>query len=264
MQITDFLGDIGGDLLPGLGSILGAISGVLGGILGGGGGSTAQIQAALSTIGQQVVNGIQILGTALEGLIGIIGDFVKRIWDALKGLIGAIGTAIKDLQGILQWLRNLQDWLFRTFIGPILNVIQMVRSWLVLLRVLHVKFAVQLDQTLASIEGQIVGKFESVWTQVNQITSWAQLITNQTGALSSIPLVGGILQNLGVLQGYFGPGAQGTMDPAIQTQMQVDVSYFDSSAVNARMASWAGGKTPADWGAMQQNVQQQMTNINQA
>ena len=262
---AELIGVIGDSVIPGLGSILGAIGGLLGGILGGGGSSLPAVQAALSSIGQELTNGLQVIGSALELLFTtIIPQFLKRLWDALKDLAGLIAKAMGDLQKILQWIRAVHDYLFRNFIAPILQVIQMLRGYLVLLRLLHVKFAVQLDQTLAGIEAEIYGKFQLAFSQLNKLTSWAQLITNSTGVLSHDPLFGALTGNLAELRQLTGLNPAAPLNPAAAAQVSIDTGFFDTSAVDSRAVQWANGTTPSVLAVYQSNIRTQLSGIRAA
>lgn len=168
----------GGGLIPILGSIFNAI---LGGVDG-------NIQLAFDYTASWLNN-------LLHNLVGIL----KSIAGFFKNLAGAIGHLWKHyIQSAIQWiadhLKKLYDWLRRegkTLVAwakkikkwydehilkqqlRTLQTIQTIRRFLTILRLFHVKWAAQLDNSLADLQNRIEQSIAIVRGTLNQIiTRW--------------------------------------------------------------------------------------------
>jgi len=254
------IGDILGEVAPGLGPVAGIIAGIgsiLSGLFGGGGGSTSQLAQAVNQIATQVVNGLDLVGGALELLFGtIIPEFLKRLLDALRALASLLADALGKLAKIIQWLRDLHDWLFRRFIFPVLNAIGHIRQMLLLLRLLHVKWAQKLDATLADIEGKIALNFGRVWFYTLNLLSWAQLITGADGLFRGGVLWGSLARDLDALRSLTGAGVALPLTPEQQTAVDADAHFFDPDQVAARSALWHAGVIPPSIAAVAQSIRE--------
>jgi len=239
------------DLIP-------IIGGILSGILGGGGSSdVTKLATYVNQLGTEIVNGLDLVGGALELLFGtIIPEFLKRLLDALRALASLIADALGKLAKIIQWLRDLHDWLFRRFIFPVLNAIGHIRQMLLLLRLLHVKWAQKLDATLADIEGKIALNFGRVWFYTLNLLSWAQLITGADGLFRGGVLWGSLARDLDALRTLTGAGAAMPLTPDQQTAVDADAHFFDPDQVAARQALWHAGVIPPPIAAVAASIRE--------
>lgn len=93
----------------------------------------------------------------------IWSGFFKKIWQrALKYLQTAHRWLEAKLGPIVRWLqraRAMLDRYYRLYIKPILNMLQKIRQVLAVLRLLHVKWAAELDKKILQIERQISQSF---------------------------------------------------------------------------------------------------------
>lgn len=231
--------------IPVVGPILAGITGLLGALFGGGGGSIKQLNDAVKHVEQQVVSGLRTEGYALQLAFGpgIMG-FLTR----LRKMVSKLGTLVHDALGnlgsIIAYIRCVHDYLFNRFIGPILNAIQHVRQLLVIFRLFHFKFAAQLDATLANIEYKIASRFEFVWQKMNELLSWAQIISTPTGLFNPVILWGSLMRDIAILRGLTGTGPAAPLLPSDQASQALDRGLFSTGAVAGRTSTWSEGKLP--------------------
>jgi len=247
-----------GDVFSSIFGIIPIIGGILSGIFGGGGNSdVSKLATYVNQLGTQVVNGLDLVGGALELLFGtLIPEFLKRLLDALRALASLIADALGKLAKIIKWLRDLHDWLFRQFIFPVLNAIGHIRQMLLLLRLLHVKWAQKLDSTLADIEGKIVLNFGRLWFYTLNLISWAQLITGADGLFRGGVLWGSLARDIGALRSLTGAGAAMPLTPDQQTAVDADAHFFDPDQVAARLTLWHAGVIPPPLAAVAASIRE--------
>lgn len=126
------------------------------------------------------------------GLFETAQKLFKHIWEnVIKGVLLGIWAAIKRSQiwndlrhgKILQFLtdlRKLLDKLFATYVRPILILLQRVRQFLLLLRLLHINIAVKLDAYIAQLEAQIAGAFLTIRGTLNNVVDLANILADPT------------------------------------------------------------------------------------
>jgi hypothetical protein len=152
------------------------------------------MRAALQWIWDQLVAFAQFL----HGIFLNIGKFFARSWtDYLKPAIrGLFNNVIKLfdrlhrlLAPLLKWIQKIRQW-YDTHILPILmkeiQMIQRVRQFLAVLRILHVKWAQVLDDKLASIQGKITRVVETVRGILNEIINFFAIVSNPILLIGSL------------------------------------------------------------------------------
>ncbi len=116
--------------------------------------------------------------------------FLKFGW--LLGVGGFLSKLISWIQKLQQWLKNhlkgviqflqkLRAWLdryYRQHILPIINLIQRIRRYLLILRLLHIKFADKLDQKLLNFEQRLTSTWLKARGYLNLALTMAGLATN--------------------------------------------------------------------------------------
>ena len=142
------------------------------------GDAAASIIAALQFLYALLVAVAQFLYSLLVAVFNFLVNILKKVaaflhtlWDSFfKKIFTDIINAIRKLHAWLElhlgpfikWLQQARaflDRIFRLYIKPILNLIQHVRQYLQILRLLGVKWAGALDARLGQIEGQIASIF---------------------------------------------------------------------------------------------------------
>lgn len=194
------IGGIGGGLSFGVSLIADILGALFGGLFGGP--STSQINAALNQLRNSFSRAIDTvtrfawtIATAFGKLLGMIHDllvgFLDGLWELVKKLAGILTRVMKEvLPAIAKAIRitrqTLND-LYKNWIRPLLNYIQIVRRYLAILRLFHVKWAGKLDQVLTNIQGRIVGPFLYVLRTLNGIGNWVNVILT-AGAILQRPV----------------------------------------------------------------------------
>jgi hypothetical protein len=194
-------------LLPALGAgpvgaiVFGVIvvAQILGTLFGGvfGGTDWNAINAAITQLRNQLSGAIDEVGRfawsiayALGKLLGAIKDiwisFIDQLWSLLKRIWQKLVNIIQAvLPQIVQALKNLKkwlDWIYVKILRPILNYIQILRRYLYILRLMHLKIATRLDGILTRIQGRIIGPYLYVLRMLNGYGGWINVIL--TGGLT--------------------------------------------------------------------------------
>jgi hypothetical protein len=209
----------------------------------------ATIQAALTSI----ANALKSLYSTLARLAGLILKALQSIWNgvikALASLVRNVVTLLKDLWNkvlvpLMQALQKLRQWLlemYQRYIRPILIVIQHLRQVLALLRLLHIKWAIKLDQVLSDIQSRITAPLLFLLQYTNALANWINLIIT-AGYLFQRPIW---LASMGAYKGastamvlnsmttpFNAPGSPGAGQvgslPSTQQSDQAGLTYMQS------------------------------------
>lgn len=150
---------------------------------------------------------IQILQAVFKYLWGLLSGIITAILNGLKAAIKGLRTLVNDLynnvikpliqhiQEFFAWLRRIThplikylvlmrsayDQYFNKIIKPVIVMIQRIRQILVIFKVFHVKWAVKLDSTLASLQARIFKNFETLRQHANQIVTWVSIALDPFG-----------------------------------------------------------------------------------
>lgn len=158
----DFFAGIA-DIFGGAGSIIGAVEAFL-----------SYVWNVLRVVTLGLLRIIRLVGDFFWGILGKVKTFLLHIWDGFfKRILDKffqLMFKIHDwleahLRPIIDFIRKVQrilDHIYARYIRPVLNTIHRVRQLLLVLRLLHVKFAEELDRKLAGIERKISGTFLQV------------------------------------------------------------------------------------------------------
>lgn len=88
-----------------------------------------------------------------------LAALIAKLIAAVRALHKWLETKLKPIIDFLVALRKLINHYFNTYVKPFLNMLQHVRQYLGILRLLGVKWAGALDNRLGQIEGAIAGIF---------------------------------------------------------------------------------------------------------
>jgi hypothetical protein len=174
----------------------------------------SSVGAELSQIFAYLVNLIvqvfQFLWTALVdifnffwAIVQAVGKFLSHIWTnffkaiwtkALKYLQAAHRWLEAKLAPVLKILRNILariDYNYKHFIRPLLNMLQKIRQVLLILRLMHIGFAKQLDRYILELEQKLTkaflttrGIFTSLINVVNAVIDAPMLLRKPIMVLS--------------------------------------------------------------------------------
>lgn len=125
-----------------------------------------------------IVQAFQYLWNALGNVFNFLWDVVKAVGKFLSHIWtnffkGIWAKVMKYLQIAHRWLeaklgpilrylekvRQRLDYQYRMFIKPLLNMLQKIRQVLLIMRLMHIGFAKQLDAAILKIEQQISHSF---------------------------------------------------------------------------------------------------------
>jgi len=187
---------IGGALSFGLGLIGSLLGSLFGNLFGGG--DVNKLANAVNQLATNVAKSLDLLkrfawtiGRALGALLAAVHDwfvlFLGRVWAMIQDIAKAIGNLAKqilpDLAKAVRVARKVLDDIYRNYIRPVLNWIQIARRYLAILRALHVPFAGQLDAILVKIEGKIIAPYLYALRTLNGIGSWVNVIVTAGGVI---------------------------------------------------------------------------------
>lgn len=127
-----------------------------------------------------------------RGVVAEIWGFAKKLFGILKRIFGPIICA---LQAVIVYEENL----FNLYLRPVLLLIQHARSFLVLLRFLHLKFAARLDARLSALEAKIQGSFFAVLREINTVRQTFALFIDPFGLFNPVVLFNSIYRSIGDL-----------------------------------------------------------------
>jgi len=131
----------------------------------------AVAQYATSSTGIQLDMGRLVWQTALFGA-------VVDMWKAIKEYFDRHGQWLKDLRKWLHKLHRIQQQMMFRALRQWLNLIQRLRAFLLIFRLLHLKVATKLDNYLARLEARITTAVFQVIRKQNLIEYWLALISD--------------------------------------------------------------------------------------
>ncbi len=165
---------------------------------------------------------------AIVSVFKNVGKFFARSWSdyvkpAIRGLFSNVIKLFDRLHRLLapllRWIQKIRRW-YDTHILPILlkeiQMIQRVRQFLAVLRILHVKWAQVLDDKLLRIQGKITLSIELIRGYLNMIISWIALVTDPSMIIRRNTLGAWLLSHLGGLKRIVGYGGNRPLKQAEQ------------------------------------------------
>ncbi len=144
----------------------------------------------------------------LWGFFSRVLHFFRAIWKlGFHGVVGKLWSAFRTLRDflhrildpVISRIHDIIDYetrLFNTYLRPALNLIQRLRTSLVLFRLLHVKWAARLDARLAQIEGRIGTLGLGTLRELNTIRNYLSLILDPFGLFNPFIYVQSALRSI--------------------------------------------------------------------
>ena len=161
----------------------------------GSGGALSSLESLFQTILQFVTQVAQAIYSVLTAVANVlltalkaIGSWIETVWNKFfKGIFNRIFNVLLKAHDwleahlgpilrFLEKLRALLDRIYYKYIQPFLNLIQHIRRFLLILKLLHIKWAQQLDAKLLSIETQVAQGFLKVRGTLGQLIDVVNLI----------------------------------------------------------------------------------------
>lgn len=232
-----------------------------------------------SAVGAQLLNLGKIISVVVNGVIAIIGalqaalssiigglvstfqklaqwiiagwDFLTKSWlpkliAVIRSIRDKVNRFLAPLLKEIQIMRQNEQIVFNLYVKPLLNFISRLRQILLVFRLFHLKFAAQLDQDLATIEGKISQVVIDVRAQLNQLTDYINIILDPLGNLSYGLYIQRALSSIGALFNALHAAQNLPIGAKDQAAQSVDAHSLDSKQVQAdTMATANGGLQPA-------------------
>lgn len=240
LDLVGFFGNAVGAQLINLGKI---ISVVVNGLIG----VIAAMQQALSGIVSALSSTLQKLASFLISAYDwLVKSWLGKLIAVIRSIRDKVNRFLAPLLKEIQIMRQNEQIVFNLYVKPLLNFISRLRQILLVFRLFHLKFAAQLDQDLAMVEGKISQVVIDVRAQLNQLTDYINIILDPLGNLSYGLYIQRALSSIGALFNALHAAQNvpiGAKDAAAQS---IDAHSLDSKQVQAdTMATANGGLQPA-------------------
>lgn len=197
---------------------------------------------------RKTFNGLQFL------IGGLLGTLLKDLWGKVKKVVTELGDLIGRAIELLKRVRDYLDRIYRDFVRPILNLLQHVRQLLLLLRLMHLKFADKLDKLVARAQVLITKPFLLIRGKINGILDVLEMILHPTGALKGGPLLWGIWQEIGSLARLLSMARLRGLTTATPPEVAIWKSNFSPDGLKTITALNASGKSTAEQDAVDDQV----------
>lgn len=155
------------------------------------------LSATVTTIG----NGLVGLGKTLKTAFLKSWDFLratydhvlKPAWEKFWKFFDKVQRWLKDtLAPVFKFLRAVRDEIlcfYKTWIRPILDVIDATRGILRVLEALHIEWAAKLDAQLGAIEDWVNRQFDRVLSKVNEAIGIVNRVVTADGLFQRVALI---------------------------------------------------------------------------
>ena len=127
-----------------------------------------------------------------ERLLSKIIEWISTIKAKLHAIFDPIISVIRKIQA-------LQRWYYQNVLKPFLDFIQRLRRVLLIFRLLHFKFATQLDAYLAQQEAKVARAFLATQVKLNQVINWLNLFVDPFGNIYSSVFLNAALTSINAL-----------------------------------------------------------------
>lgn len=160
---------------------------------------------------------------AFGGVLGTLGDLLKSLAKLFENLFGSIiyGFLKNLLRKILDWITKLRNWIRvhiaawqkiqhnldaarSQYFRKIIDIVQRIRKILVPFRLLHLKFAQQLDARLVGIESDLGRAWAKLIMHNNQVQAVLDEIVDPRKLLRPGATLGSIGVMIGAIHGAIG------------------------------------------------------------
>lgn len=198
------------------------------------------LKSALSTIVNQISAFLHYIAQTW------LGQILKSMWATLKQIFQAVQKEITTIVKLLQYYEKLVKYWQQKILGPVINLIQALRKTLVIFRIFHLKFAVQLDNYLSGIEGRLTNIFLWYQKELNYIIDALDFIVDPFGLISEGLFIGSAIRSIGaVWAGVMGYPQSGSTT-ALNTASATASNFYTAKSQQAYMKGLAAGGTNPD------------------
>ncbi|HYL64447.1 MAG TPA: hypothetical protein VE077_17675 [Candidatus Methylomirabilis sp.] len=230
---------------------------------GGGGFDPTKLIAQITLLFTNLVIALNKIITnilkALNFVFGRLGKFLLHIWQQyVKKAITWLASHVQKLRAwlkrtigpIIARLEKIKKWYDTHILKQQLRMLQMlqtVRRFLAILRLLHVKWAAKLDAALVDVQNRIEVSIALVRGTLNQIINTLALVLDPQLLITRNVLGGTLLSNLGAVKRIFGFGDNRILSASEQATIEHQHSLYFTSTVQAHQRTLAtSGPTQED------------------
>lgn len=158
------------------------------------------IWQVLEVVGKYIVDGLHSVGKFFEHLWD---NFFKGIFTRLLNGIQKLTTFLESkLRPIIKFLMTVRknlDRIYKTYVAPFLKVIQHIRQFLQVLKLLHVKFAAELDKILGQVQRDVQGVFTQIRGILNTTIDLLNIIADPSKLLRKPTMVLSVRRSINAL-----------------------------------------------------------------
>ncbi len=175
----------------------------------------------------------------------LVKKWIPGLIQEVRSLYTKLRNLAKPIIDAIHRIRQIQQLYFDTYIRPILNFIQHLRQALLILRLLHVKWATALDQRLADIENKLTARFMEVLRALNLVSNYLNYILDPFGLFDSGLYLQTALRSIGALFAALHQAQMGFFGAADQADASHWSNFFHRSQADARTKTMlSGGQVP--------------------
>ena len=126
-----------------------------------------------------------------------LGRIITQIYDKLKKAVLKIIAALKLAICIFQAYEALVQFYEDKIFGPIINLLQRIRRVLLVFRVLHIKWAMALDNYIVILEGRLTKIFYGYQRALNKVIDYLNIIVDPFGLFNESMYVQSAIRSAG-------------------------------------------------------------------
>jgi ABC-type proline/glycine betaine transport system permease subunit len=211
----------------------------------------AWIVDTFNTVLQWVTDTFNWLIGILVSIFHFLLKFLKHIWEnyVKAAIVWLYNHAVKvrnwlkrTIGPILKRLEKIKKWYDEHILKQqlrLLQIIQMMRRFLGILRLFHVKWAIALDNHLADLQNRIAESIRIVRGVLNEIINTLAMVLDPTLLIKTNVLAGSLLGNLAAVKRIFGFAWHGPLTPDETTFLDHNVGRYNRTAADSHIASLA-------------------------
>jgi hypothetical protein len=181
--------------------------------------------------------------TAAKFLLHLWQQYVKKAITWLASHVQKLRAWLKrTIAPIIARLEKIKKWYDTHILKQqlrMLQQIQMIRRFLGILRLFHVKWAAKLDGMLTDLQNRIEQDIALIRGTLNQIINTLQLAFDPTLLITRNLLGASLLSNLGAIKRIFGFGDGRILSASEQATIDHDHALYFSSTVQAHQRTLA-------------------------
>jgi hypothetical protein len=126
-------------------------------------------------------------------------DIFVKVFNGLQKLSHFLESKLRPIISFLMKARKFIDKIYKTYIAPFMKAIQHIRQFLQILKLLHVKFAAELDKALAQVQRDVQGVFTQIRGILNTTIDLLNIIADPSKLLRKPTMVLSIRRSIHAL-----------------------------------------------------------------